>query len=73
MAASAMLALHILCRTVQDLIISVRNGYGSQGRNTLLNTTLKIFGKDGKLMKDKELETVQEFRDALRIHFGIVP
>lgn len=73
MAASAMLALEILCHIVQDLIVSVRNGYGSQGRNTLLNTTLKIFGKDGKLVMDKELENVQEFRDALKNHFGIVP
>ena len=68
-----MLALQILCHIVQDLIVSVRNGDGSHGRTTLLNTTLKIFGKDGKLVMDKELETVQEFRDALKNHFGIVP
>ena len=59
--------------TLQDLIISVRNGYGGQGRDTLLNTTLKVFGKDGMLVRDKEMETVQDLRDALKTHFGIIP
>ena len=57
---------------MQDLIVSVRNGYGGQGRDTLLNTTLKVFGKDGVLVKDKELETAQDLRDSLKTHFGII-
>ena len=51
----------------------MRNTYGGQGRDTLLNTTLKIFGEDGMLAKDKELKTVQDLRDALETHFGIIP
>ena len=47
------------------------NDYGGQGRDTLLNTTLKIFGKDGMLVKDQELETPQDLRDALKTHLGI--
>ena len=65
--------LPMQCHIVQDLIISVRNGNGGQGRDTLLNTTLKIFGENGMLAKDKELETVQDLRDALETHFGIIP
>ena len=51
----------------------MRNSYGGQGRATLLNTTLKIFGKDGKLVKERELETVQDLRDTLKTHFKIIP
>ena len=51
----------------------MRNACGGQGRDTLLNTTLKVFGKDGMLVKDRELETAQDLRDALKTHFGIIP
>ena len=76
MAAPAVLALtytvSLTWHVLQDLIISVRNACGGQGRDTLLNTTLKVFGKDGMLVKEKELETVQDLRHALRTHFGII-
>ncbi len=51
----------------------MRNDYGGQGRDTLLNTTLKIFGKDGMRTKGKELENVQDLRDALEPHFELIP
>ena len=44
--------------------MSVRKGYGRPGRDTLLDITLKIIGKDGMLAKDQELETLQDLRDA---------
>ena len=69
LTCTVLLTWHVL----QDLIISVRNACGGQGRDTLLNTTLKVFGKDGMLVKDRELETAQDLRDALKTHFGIIP
>ena len=54
---------------LQSFVASLRNEDG--GRTTLTNITLKNFNAEGS-MQERELETVDEFREALEVHFGIV-
>ena len=54
---------------LQSFVASLRNEDG--GRTTLTDTTLKNFDAEGSV-QERELETADEFREALEIHFGIV-
>ena len=57
----------------QNLMISIRTDEGGHGRNTLVNTTLKVFDKAGGILQERELETAEDLRAALESYFGIVP
>ena len=48
------------------------NDCGGYGRNTMLNNHLKIYDMEGRLVEDRIIETVPEFTEVLRSHFGIV-
>ncbi len=54
-------------------MISIRNDQGGHGRNTLINTTLKVFDKEGDILQEKELGDAEELKAALEEYFGIVP
>ena len=54
---------------LQSFVASMRNEDGS--RTTLTDITLKNFTAEGS-MQERELETVDEFKEALKVHFGIV-
>ena len=58
---------------MQNLMISIRTDEGGHGRNTLVNTTLKVFDKAGGILQERELETAEDLRAALESYFGIVP
>ena len=58
---------------VQNLMISIRTDEGGHGRNTLVNTTLKVFDKAGGILQERELETAEDLKAALEAYFGIVP
>ena len=57
----------------QNLMISIRTDEGGHGRNTLVNTTLKVFDKAGGILEERELNTAEDLRAALESYFGIVP
>ena len=57
---------------VQGLRLSIRNDCGGHGRTTMLNTHLKVYDREGKLVEERHLETPAEFEDVLSSHFGIV-
>ena len=57
----------------QNLMISLRKDEGGHARNTLVNTTLKVFDKAGGILQERELETAEDLRAALESYFGIVP
>jgi hypothetical protein len=54
-------------------MISIKNDEGGHGRNTLINTTLKVFKEDGDILQEKELGSAEELKAALEEYFGIVP
>ena len=58
---------------VQNLMISIHTDEGGHARNTLINTTLKVFDKAGDILQERELETAEDLRAALQTYFGIVP
>lgn len=39
----------------------------------MINNLLKVFDREGQLVEQRELDSVEEFKDALASHFGIVP
>ena len=39
----------------------------------MINSLLKVFDREGQLVEQRVLESVEEFEDALVSHFGIVP
>ncbi len=55
---------------LQTFVASLRNEDG--GRTTLSDATLRRFDAEGSV-QERELGTVAEFREALEVHFGIVP
>ena len=63
----------VLRLRIQGLRMSIRTGDGCHGRTTMLGTNLKVFGKEGDLVTEREVENAHEFREALETHFGIVP
>lgn len=68
-AASCVILLSVL----QTLRLSIRTDGGGHGRTTMINNLLKVFDREGQLVEQRELQSVEEFKDALASHFGIVP
>ena len=65
--------LIVLPTRMQGLRLSIRTDEGCHGRTTMLGTHLKVFGKEGDLVTEREIPNVHEFREALETHFGIIP
>ena len=52
--------------------MSIRNDYDGYGRTSMLNSHLKIYDGEGQLVEERVIETLPDFEDALRLHFGVV-
>ena len=64
---------HVLLLRMQKLKLSIRTDDGGHGRTTILGTHLKVFGKEGDLVSEREVQDVHELREVLEAHFGIIP
>ena len=64
---------HVLLLRMQKLKLSIRTDDGGHGRTTILGTHLKVFGKEGDLVSEREVQDVHELREGLEAHFGIIP
>ena len=67
---ASLMCLHL---RMQKLKLSIRTDDGGHGRTTMLDTHLKVFGKEGDLVTEREIQDVHELREAMEAHFGIVP
>ena len=64
---------YVLLLRMQKLKLSIRTDDGGHGRTTILGTHLKVFGKEGDLVSEREVQDVHELREVLEAHFGIIP
>ena len=66
-------ACNTLLSVLQTLRLSIRTEDGGHGRTTMINNLLKVFDREGQLVEQREVDSVEGFKDALASHFGIVP